>query len=75
MDSERTGKYHQRKLKDYDEILEGIDEVEKYEESHSRTKYEIELIEAKSGTFGVLEKGRSYPTPDLLDQMFIEPFK
>jgi len=64
-----------KELNEYHEILEGIDEVEQYKESHNRTKYEIELIEAKSGTFGVLEKGRKYPTPDLLDQMYVEPFR
>jgi len=41
-----------KKLTDYDKLLE-TDEVEEYEENHD--KYYIELIDAKSGLFGVIE--------------------
>ncbi len=74
MDAERTGKYHQkkRKLKDYDELLEGIDEVEKYENTHEHLNYDIELVDVKSGVYGVVLREEK---EDLLNQIYVEPFK
>lgn len=51
-----------KELNEFDEILDDIEAVEEYEEQHPDQDYDIELIDAKSGVFGVGVRGKMAPS-------------
>lgn len=59
-----------KRLKDYDELLEGIEEVEEFNRETER-EFDIELVDVKAGLYGVEYKEEK----SMLDHIYKKPFE
>lgn len=59
-----------KRLKDYDELLEGIEEVEEFNRETER-EFDIELVDVRAGLYGVQFNEEN----SMLDHIYKKPFE